>query len=112
MAETKNYFEIPEGLSEKGKQAAEVIVAYLKEKEALYSGGCKVFYTPKEWAERGECYGRKSLLIVVHDGGNHAGAFDMDHGQVKLFEGMQEALRKIGCYSEGCACWYSAIYEE
>lgn len=104
-------FQIPEGLSAKGKKAAHVIIAELKRQGRFCAGGCKVFYSPKEWKERGEQYGLKSILVVVHDGGDHAGCFNMDYEQYKSCEEMQEALNAIGCFVETATCWYSAVYE-
>lgn len=104
-------FEIPDGLSPKGRAAAERIIAFLKSKDRLYSGGCKVFYTPEQWKERGEQYGCDSLLIVVHDGGDHAGAFNYAYEQYDFHRQMLGDLKKMGVYAEQCTSWYSAVYE-
>ena len=66
---TSNH-EMPEGLSPKGEAAYDAIMACLKKHEATNTGGCRVFYSPQEWAERKETYGTKAELIVVHDGGD------------------------------------------
>ena len=105
--------EIPEGLSPGGQAAAEAIVALLTKRGATDTGGCRAFYTPQEWRDRGEKYGLNSILIVVYDGGD-VGAFftmDKDYPQYKRTNEMTKALDEAGPYhSEECHCWYSAIY--
>ena len=105
--------EIPEGLSPGGQAAAEAIVALLTKRGATDTGGCRTFYTPQEWRDRGEEYGLNSILIVVYDGGD-VGAFftmDKDYPQYKRTNEMTKALDEAGPYhSEECHCWYSAIY--
>ena len=76
----------------------------------LYDGGCRTFYSPEEWAARGESYGRDSCLIVVHDGGDYAHAFNYAYGSMTLRESMREALGAEGYYAEACTGWYTAIY--
>ena len=100
----------PEGLCERGNLAYDTIVKFLKENKLDNTGGCKTFYSPKEWAKREE-YGSGSLLIVVHDGGDHANAFSWDYEQYKTIEALGKKLHEAGeMYSEQCTCWYSAIY--
>ena len=69
------------------------------------------FYTPAEWKSRGEQYGLKSELIVVHDGGDLASFFNPDYGSWKLQSAMNVALEKVGYYAEPCTTWYTAIYK-
>lgn len=108
----------PEGLDADGERAHGIVVAFLKARGMTYTGGCKVFYSPKEWRERGEKYGRESVLIVAHDGGDHARAFSFDachvHGRAEEYEpceAMQDALGEAGCFAEQCTCWHSAVYK-
>jgi len=103
-------YEIPAGLSEAGRDAAEAIVSYLLANDDLYSGGGTVFYTPAQWAERGEEYGLESELIVVHDGGSHAAYFNPDYEAYELYDGMNNELKRVGVYPEQQTGWYSAIY--
>jgi len=102
----------PTGLSPKGRKAYDAIMAVLKKHELTNTGGCKAFYAPKEWAARGETYGRGSELIVVYDGGDLGYFFNIDRCEVSynLNEEMRSALEAVGCYSEECTCWFSAIY--
>jgi len=101
---------IPGQLSAKGCEAAAVIVAFLKERDISDPCGGGRFYTPDEWAERGEQFGLGSLLIITHDGGEHAPAFNWDYEAYGLVEALRQALLKIGVYVEQCTSWYSAVY--
>jgi len=69
------------------------------------------FYTPAEWRARGERYGLKSELIVVHDGGDLAPFFNPDYMCWSLHTAMNETLEKAGYYAEPCTSWYTAIYK-
>jgi len=109
--ETRNDLAKPEGLSAAGEKAYAAIAEFLKTFDLEYTGGCKAFYSPKEWKERGEDYGLESELIVVHDGGDLASIFNLDYGCYDLNAKMDEALRRHGVWMESCTCWYTAIYE-
>jgi hypothetical protein len=97
---------VPEGLDEDGKKAAKAILAFMRRKQMLWTGGCRAFWTPEEWLRRKEEFGHKSCLVVVHDGG-YISEIVKDG---KLQEQLQMELRKLGLYLEPCTCWYSAIY--
>lgn len=73
-------------------------------------GGCRAFYSPKEWAERGEEYGRESVLIICHDGGSLAPFCRYDYGDYDAIARLDAALRSVGYYVEQCTSWYSAVY--
>jgi len=107
----RDFNAMPKGLSAKGKRAYHAIMAFLKERGLTDTGGCQTFYSPQEWAERGEQYCTRALLIVVYDGGMVRPCFNLDEGYV-LYEAMQEALHKVGFWSEAGTGWYSGIYEE
>jgi hypothetical protein len=107
---TNTDLQQPDNLSDKGKQAHKAIVAFLRKHKLTYTGGCKAFYSPKEWREREEDYGCDSVLVVVHDGGDHGDAFSYDRENYKIIEKMNEVLKPLGLYSEQCTIWYSAIY--
>jgi hypothetical protein len=107
-------FRIPEGLSPKGKRAAEAIVEMLNKHNPegrISGGGCRAFYTPEEWRERGEQYGCDSLLVVCHDGGDAAPYFNYDYECYKLIDCMAVHLQKLGLFAEACTTWYTAVYE-
>ena len=103
----------PPDLSEAGKKAASTILkaaaAYLNKRP--HTGGCKAFYSPQQWKDRGEDYGLNAELIVVHDGGDLAPFFNLDYEAVEAFEAMVDALNAVGLWAEGCTCWYTAIYK-
>jgi len=101
---------IPDGLSSAGKRAAEIILKVLKKHDMTYTGGCRAFYTPKEWCEREEKYGLNSELIVCHDGGNLAHFFNWDYEEYALLDEMFFALEEEGYTPDPCYGWYTAIY--
>lgn len=100
-------FDRPAGLSPEGERAYAVLREWVKTKGDDYSGGCKAFYSPREWADRGEEYGLGSELIVVHDGGCLSTADD-DYG--RWVGDTMTDLDALGLYVEHCTCWYSALY--
>lgn len=111
MTKTTEPWPIPtKALGSKGRAAAEAILAFLQEKNLTDHGGGGKFYGPEEWENRGESYGLGALLIVTHDGGDHAPAFNWDYEAYDLVEDLRLALQKIGVYVEQCTSWYSAIY--
>ena len=73
-------------------------------------GGCRAYYTPKEWRERGELYGRESALILCHDGGDLAPFLNLDYGNYKGFDDFYQMMRELGYYTEACTSWYTAVY--
>lgn len=102
---------IPDGLSPLGRRAAETILAFLSEHDATNHGGGGRFYTPAEWRDRGEAYGTDSLLIITHDGGAHAGAFNLDYEQYSFHEELRSRLGDIGVFAEQATSWYSTIHQ-
>lgn len=103
--------DIPTGLSRKGRKAAAVIKKVLAQHGMTHTGGCRAFYTPKEWSERGEQYGTKSLLVVVYDGGDLYNFLSYNSEWDGCKEVLRKALEDAGVYAEACTGWYSAIYE-
>lgn len=97
-----------DGLSDAGITACMTIMNALP--ESLDTGGCRTFYTPKEWEERGELFCTDAELIVVFDGGDVAPYFNMSYCQMDLVEKMQTALEKVGMYYEYGMSWYCGIY--
>ncbi len=125
LAETGD-LDRPEGLGEAGIRAFDIIVSYLRVHGRTSTGGCRAFYSSKEWRARGEQYGTESHLVVVYDGGALRPVFSMDAacdlgcvGQqaggprsapYALYEGMQDKLGEAGLYFEECTRWYCAVY--
>ena len=113
MMKTENDFTT-EGLTAKQKKIAKVITKLIKQKSGgrePSGGGCKAFYTPKEWKERGEEYGTTSELILVHDGGDMAPYCNWDYCSYEMVEALSDVLRAEGYFVEQCTSWYSAVYE-
>lgn len=109
-AETTRTWPLPGDLTPQGRKAAEVILEFLEEKDLTYHGGGGRFYSPQEWQDRGEQYGVRSVLVITHDGGDHAAAMNMDYGAYALMEELADRLQNHGLYLEQCTSWYSAVY--
>lgn len=116
-----DYNAEPPNLGELGKKAREIILAVAGKYELTNSGGCKTFYSPAEWEERGEEYGQGSELIVVYDGGDFRNFFSMDACYAiarpgincyAFYEEMQAALNAVGLHFEECTGWFAAIYKD
>jgi len=97
-------WNIPEGLSLLGDVAAQIIRTQAVRQGLTNAGGCKVFYSPAEWAERGEQYGCESELVIVYDGSEarYLAEFNDTVGNV---------LAREGLFIECCTCWYAAVYK-
>lgn len=95
-------------LNDEQKKIAGVMLEVAGKKAS--GGGCRAFYTPEEWIDRGESYGKESKLIVCHDGGDLAKFCNFDYQQYKAIDRMEKALAEIGYYVEQCTSWYSAVY--
>jgi len=102
----------PRGLSHLGKIAWATLVNFFKKNRLMSTGGGKVFYSPQEWAARGELYAKRSVLVVVYDGGAHRSAMTLDAEQYDLNEEMQQALRDAGFYFEEGTGWYGGVYAD
>lgn len=107
-----NGLELPKGSREAAK-VARMVRDFAEANGLADTGGCRAFYTPKEWADRGEEYGRGSVLVIVYDGGDLRYALDptacADAGWT-LQDKLHRLLETAGYYAEPCTCWYSAIY--
>lgn len=103
---------IPEGLSAKGRTAATVILRLIKKDKRTETGGCRAFFTPEEWWDRGNHYGKGCVLIVCHDGGSLASYFNYDYRDYKAIDRMDAALSKHGYRAENCTSTYTAVYAE
>ena len=104
------YWKKPEGISKLGEAAWKVITD-MAVKGKWSTGGCHSFYSPQEWADRGEQYGLESELIVCHDGGALAPRFNLDYLEYDKYDAMLVALNEGGVFPEACTTWYSAIYQ-
>ena len=95
------------------RKIAQAIIKVAKEifGDDASGGGCRAFYTPKEWKERGEKYGQDSKLIVVYDGGDLYPLFSYMSECREAQRKVDQALEELGYYHEPCTGWYSAVYE-
>lgn len=106
-------------LSKEQKNIANTILATIAKRESanfthprgpISGGGCRAFYTPDEWSDRGEEFGTESALVICHDGGDLMQYFSYDYCVYESIDHMNDALGRIGYFAEQCTCWYSAIY--
>lgn len=102
----------PVDLCKDGEKAYDAVAKFLAKKNMTYTGGCKAFYSPREWRDRGERYGEGSVLVVVHDGGDLASVFNLDYEAYSLYDNMDATLDKAGFYAESMTCWCTAIYKK
>ena len=90
---------IPSGLNEKGRLAAMTILKVLVSERFSFTGGCRMFWTPEEWQQRGwelnpECV----VLVVVHDGPMRV--FFTPESEWTRHDRMDRALRNHGMFAE------------
>jgi hypothetical protein len=116
--------DMPAGLTARGKKAYQIIRDFLhnfgvnpddpdtRESVLEYTGGCRAFYSPQEWRERGEYGGERAVLIVVYDGGDVGYAFEYDFEQYSIVDRMMEALSRAGFIAEPINGWSTAIYDD
>lgn len=90
--------------------AYKAITKVLKACKATNTGGCKAFYTPKEWAALGHRYNPHAILIVVHDGGDLAPFFNPDYENYRLIRKMNQAIEAAGFWTESADCTLTYIY--
>jgi hypothetical protein len=106
---------MPEGLTAQGKKAYKVVMEFLKRYEfdgvGIDPGGCKTFYSPKEWLARGEKYGKGSALVIVFDGGDVYNLISYTSENYKAQERLTEMLAKEGFYYENMNSWSAAVYK-
>ncbi|WP_422626945.1 hypothetical protein [Rhodococcus sp. (in: high G+C Gram-positive bacteria)] len=106
-----NEWNVPDGLNPLGKTVAETIRKFFVDQQIDRHDGGGSFYSPQEWADRDEEYGLGSLLVITHDGGSHAVAFDPEYHGSGVQESFRKELSAIGVYVENCTSWYSAVYK-
>lgn len=89
---------------------AVAIREFMRSEDSLYNGGCRAFYSPQEWQERGEMYGTNSALVLCHDGGELSYRCNYGKGQPDEIKRFDDFIRSLGYYVESCTGWYSALY--
>lgn len=103
---------IPTELNERGEAGARLIRDFLVERGLTEHGGGGKFYSPEEWKERDELYGTDSLLVITHDGGDHAAAFNPAYEDSALMQALTSRLADSNMFVEQCTSWYSAVYDK
>ncbi len=99
-------------LTGEAKKLAEAINAFLRDAyREPDGGGCRAFYTPEEWSERGEPYGHGGVLVLVHDGGDLWPFCNWDEGYV-LPERFTAFLKGLGYWIEQGTSWHSTVFKE
>lgn len=120
-------WDVPTGLSREARKLAFDIrkVAFAFHWDA---GGQKVFWSPQQWQERGEPFGKGAELVILHESGDHARYFSLDHAYegshaiidyerdrrqpiYDNYEFMIRFLKKRNFWSEAMYRWSSAIYK-
>lgn len=102
-------FEPPVATS-RTMEAYAIVEKWRKAKGYTHTGGCRLYYSGEEWAERGEQFGKGAILILVHDGGdlsNYNGPTEPLRD-----EGLRLALYAADMWIESCTGWYDAIYDD
>lgn len=96
----------------KTETLADAIARWLAQRLGRYpdGGGCRAFWSPKQWRDRGEDYGQKSELVLVHDGGDLAPHCNALYEDARAYRDFAAFLRTLGYYVEQCTGWYSAVY--
>jgi hypothetical protein len=105
------------------RDAEPVLVAKKVVFDFLRSRGCDTTgipsYTGAQWKARGEDYGQDSLLVILHEEGDHRPFFSMDAcyrtgaaSDYEPFEALMAELQKHGLWFETCTSWYSAVYHQ
>ncbi len=95
-------FAIPSDLSPRACEAAEIILAQVRNMGLEDDISGRMFYSPSEWRERGERFGLNADLIVVHD----------DGFKLAPFHAAKQELGKKGFYYEEAETWYSVVLNE
>ncbi len=88
-----------------------IVEKWRKAKGYHFTGGCRLYYSGEEWAERRESYGQGAILILVHDGGDLSN-YNGDDIPPLRDEDLRQALYAAGMWIESCTGWYDAIYDD
>ena len=107
-------WKIPTPLKREGRRAAKIIRDYCQTHDLGSSE--RMFYSPREWTDRGEQYGTESLLVIVHEACDASIAISLDGAynsgvSYDHYNALDKALRDEGLYLEGLYSWCSAVYK-
>lgn len=87
---------MPSDLSPEGQKAWRIVMERLVHHGLTFTGGCRTFYSPKEWRERRETYGIESELIVVYDGGEVGFLFEYDRDMACGYRHIEDLIAALG----------------
>lgn len=102
--------EMPKGLCGFGITAVDIIRGTLRAEDALFTGGCKPFYSPDEWRDRDEWATvggepKNVVLIVCHDGGD----MSLYGGRPNLWATLRRELHNAGYFVARGTGWWSYV---
>lgn len=109
----EHYFSIDDDMSEEAATLARSIRDVLHTYNRAFAGGCKVFSSP-ESHQKGEGLGdmpENCVLVIIHDGGSHAGFFNECYEQPVLKKIMDDHLRELGYVAQRETSWYTYIFK-
>ena len=102
-------WDIPTGLCRAARKGAEVIRKFALTHGLTHTGG-RVFYSPQEWAQRGEQHATRSLLVIVYDGASIRQALSFDGLDYAMMDKLLNHLDAPDIYTEEMTCWYAGLY--
>ena len=95
-------WDVPTGLTKEGRAIAYAIRQVAHDNQ-WNSGGQKVFWSPKEWSDKGEKW-CSQILNLLYEGGDHAPSFSLDYCSYGAgyddYEKMVTLLKEHGVWSE------------
>lgn len=112
--EPRKDLRIPEGLPDDVRAAAQCIVDFLYQHHLTYTGGCALFVTPTEWAERRFAVCQKAALVLVFEGSEAGRVLSFDYAltqrDYELNEKLGQALARLGWFVECGYSWCAGLY--
>ena len=112
IAPLEEELEIPEDIPQNAKNALMEVRDFagsLWDRPAA-TGGCKAFYSPQEWRDKGWIVNDKVLCVVCHDGGDLAPLFNLDYQDYKAYDKMDRIFRARGIYAEAISATHTHIH--
>lgn len=88
---------IPDEIPEAAKSFCRDIRASMRHAGEEWCGGCKAFYSPREWVDH---VSLEAVMVVCHDGGGLAPRFNMNYEQLKLYNQADSMLSARGLWRE------------
>ncbi len=108
--ELSSDWDIPKDITRLARKTAESIRAFAIKNGLTATGGTRIFYSPREWQDRGERYGLTSLLIICYEGTEIKRAFSHDAEDYRMIERLSKQLIKLDVFTEECTATYSSLH--